>query len=835
MISNGPSRTFTREAVEAWLHRLSSCDWEKTINEELLREAQSFYRKGLLSALDIQAEQVIITQKINREETYSVVEWNGGKPEIRTSLDDESMGSILGTAGLYEIEELIAEIQEEDPLFGEFSSENQKQENEEPHEESSGENEIEKEETKPKVSLKIVIEISGKKGLTATPKWQISKDKEMNVYGNASDDSLAGADRPALMRFVAEANDKGFSFQKDTGTFTLSDWHKIATLSEESLHKWQKSFSIRLEGEARLLKHGQRILNWEIEARSRSEDSMVLRESFQLGSHRLGRESIRKISSARMGTTFIRGHGLVKLDQKQVDDFDWWQRNKGDVKRTSWPKYMLFSLFARKYLKTRSDGKLADWETSIRKIETNGIAKKFSFLRQYQKQGVAHIHALHQLGCHALLADEMGLGKTIQSLALLASNPDDSRVDLVVCPASVVQVWVKEAKERFPQIRVKVLNRDNRFEPNSDSCLWVASYTQLRRHRSLLDKTDFRYAILDEAQLIKNPKAKITQACLAIDAKYRLALSGTPIENSALDLWTIFRFLMPGLLGGRKEFENNFAEDAQKSALLVRRQITPFVLRRLKSEVAKELPPKIETELPCQLSDEQKKQYRALVDNAIKAHGEDLKGALRHSPTHIFSLLTRLRQTCCDLGLLPGREHLPAEGVKSDILLEKVKDISSAGGKILVFSQFTSFLTILKKRLRLEVPELQILELTGSTRDRKKPVDTFEREKGAAVMLASLKAAGLGVTLKSADYVFLMDPWWNPAAEEQAIDRAHRLGKEKTTFIYRIVAQGTIEDRVRQLQQSKRETFNEIIGEIDKPTGLLDHFNTLKDLVELSD
>jgi SNF2 family DNA or RNA helicase len=152
-----------------------------------------------------------------------------------------------------------------------------------------------------------------------------------------------------------------------------------------------------------------------------------------------------------------------------------------------------------------------------------------------------------------------------------------------------------------------------------------------------------------------------------------------------------------------------------------------------------------------------------------------------------------------------------------------------------VFSQFTSFLTILKKRLRLEVPELQILELTGSTRDRKKPVDTFENEKGSAVLLASLKAAGLGVTLKSADYVFLMDPWWNPAAEEQAIDRAHRLGKEKPTFIYRIVAQGTIEDRVRQLQQSKRETFNEIIGEIDKPTGLLEHFNTLKDLVELSD
>ena len=835
MISNGPSRTFTREAVEAWLHRLSTCDWEKSIDQELLREAQSFYRKGLLSALDIQAEQVIITQKINREETYSVIEWNGGKPEIRTSLDDESMGSILGTAGLYEIEELIAEIQEEDPLFGEFDWDKAEQKTKDIQAEDPVETEKKEEKPSPKVRLIITIEVSAKKGLTATPKWKISKNKEISVYGKSSDPDLTEADRPALMRFVAEANDKGFLFHKDKGAFTLSDWHKIASLSEESLGSWQKSFSLRFEGEARLLKHGRRTLSWEIEARSRSEDSMVLREKFQLGSHRLGRESMRKISKARQGTTFIGGHGLVKLDQKQVDDFDWWQRNKGDIGRSSWPKYMLFSLFARKYLKTRPDGNLADWESSIRKLETNGVAKKFSFLREYQKQGVAQIHALHQFGCHALLADEMGLGKTIQSLVLLAQKQKDNALDLVVCPASVVQVWVKEAKERFPQIKVKVLNRDQPFDSTSDSCLWVASYTQLRRHRSHLDSTEFRYAILDEAQLIKNPKAKITQACLAIDAKYRLALSGTPIENSALDLWTIFRFLMPGLLGGRKEFEKNFTEDAQKSALLVRRQINPFVLRRLKSEVAKELPPKIETELPCQLSDEQKKQYRSLVDNAVKVHGEDLKGALKQAPTHIFSLLTRLRQTCCDLGLLPGREHLPAEGVKSDLLLEKVKDLSSAGGKILIFSQFTSFLAILKKRIRLEVPKIKLLELTGSTRDRKKPVETFENEKGAAVMLASLKAAGLGVTLKSADYVFLMDPWWNPAAEEQAIDRAHRLGKEKPTFIYRIVAQGTIEDRVRQLQKSKRETFNEIIGGLDKPSGLTDHFSSLKDLVELSD
>ena len=831
MISNGPSRTFTREAVEAWLHRLSLSDWEKNIEQGLLREAQSYYRKGLLSALDIQPEQAIITQKVNREETYSVVEWNENKPEIRTSLDDENLGLILATAGLYEIEELIAEIQDEDPLFGEFNFEKELV----PKEEKNEVDHAPEVSAIPGVKLVVTLEVSSKKGLLAIPKWKLSEQKEVSVYGSKSEGSLQGADRPALMRFVAEANEKGFSFNKENGTFLLSDWNQIALLTQESLPKWEQSFSIKFEGDAQLLKHGQRILNWEIEARSESEGSMTLRERFQLGSHKLGRASIRRISKAKLGATFIRGHGLVKLDQKQVDDFDWWQRNRGDLKRTNWPKYMLFSLFARKYLKTRPDGKLADWETSIRKLGTNGVAKKFSFLRPYQKQGVAHISALHQLGCHALLADEMGLGKTIQSLALLAKDKEKEALDLVVCPASVVQVWVKEAKERFPHLKVRVLNRENLFTDQESSCLWVASYTQLRRHRNLLDQITFRYAILDEAQLIKNPKAKITQTCLSVDAKNRLALSGTPIENSAMDLWTIFRFLMPGLLGGRKEFERSFEEDSQKSALLVRKQIHPFVLRRLKSEVAKELPPKIETELPCQLSDAQKKEYRKLTEHAIENHGEDLKGAIKQSPTHIFSLFTRLRQACCDLALLPNRTHLPPEGVKTDLLIEKLKDLFPTGAKVLVFSQFTSFLSILKKRIQTDLPSIQLFELTGSTRDRKIPVESFENANGPTIMLASLKAAGLGVTLKSADYVFLMDPWWNPAAEEQAIDRAHRIGKQKPTFIYRIVAKGTVEDRVRQLQISKKETFNEIIGELEKPSGLPEHFSSLKDLVELND
>ncbi len=833
MISNGPSRTFTREAVKAWLARLSTADWETKIPKTQLQEGRKFYREGRLSAIDLQSGQAIVTQKVNREETYSVIEWNGKGPEIRTSVEDEEFGIVLATAGLYEIEELISEIHEDDPLLDDLEAPEDGQK--EPDSEPAAEDEPQEDTSPDQIPLLILLEVSNKNGLTATPMWQKDAKEKIPAYGKTALEEIEQADRPALMRFVAEAGERGFVFDKVKGVFSMKDWKKVALLAEDALSRWDKAFSLEFSGDAHLLREGQRVLSWEIEARSRDSSSMTLRENFRLGSLRLGVEHSRKITRAKNGTTFIRGHGLVRLDQDQLDDFEWWQRNRGDSKRANWPRYMLFSLFARKYLRARQDGKLAAWQSSIREPQTNGIAKRFSFLRPYQRDGVAHIHALHKLGCHGLLADEMGLGKTVQTLALIMGNKEKDLPDLVTCPASVVPVWIREAKERFPKLKVKMLNKENQFTDQSECCLWVASYTQLRRHRSLLEKFAFRYAILDEAQLIKNPKAKITQTCLSINARHRLALSGTPIENTALDLWTIFRFLMPGLLGGRKDMERDLAESPEDTLKLLRRQVTPFVLRRVKSEVATELPPKLETELACPLNDEQRKEYRKLAEGAIERHGEDLQAAIKEAPTHVFSLLTRLRQTCCDLGLLPWREHLPPTGSKGDLLIEKLGDLASSKAKVLVFSQFTSFLTILKKNIRLSHPDLPILELTGSTRDRSTPVETFESSQGPTVMLASLKAAGLGVTLKSADYVFLMDPWWNPAVEEQAIDRAHRLGRDKPTFIYRLVAQGTIEERVRNLQLEKKETFRKIIGEMDKPSGLADHFTSLKELIELKD
>ncbi len=836
MISNGPARTFTRNAVEAWLFRLSECDWERFISKENLQKGRVFYREGTLSSLDIQPSQIIVTRKVNRVETYSVIEWNQQKPEIRTSSQDDSVGIALGTAGLYEIEELVAEIHEEDPLLEQPSlPETEKQEtnsDKQPVSNNSSETENKNGSTIP---LLILIEVSSANGLTATPFWQISPKNKQQAYASSEDEKLENTDRPSLMNFVAESGKQNFIFEKTKGLFRLKDWKKIALFADDILPLWEKTFALQFEGDAQLLRHGQRKLTWEIEARSKKNEEMTLRENFQIGAHRLGREHGKRIAKARNGTTFIRGHGLVRLDKDQLEDFEWWQRNRGDSKRTNWPRYMLFSLFARKYLTARPDGKLADWQSAITKPQKNKENKKFSFLRPYQKDGIAHLNSLHDLGCHGLLADEMGLGKTVQTLAILAGNSKQELPDLVTCPASVVPVWVKEAKQRFPKIKIKILNKENQFSPNIAPCLWIASYTQLRRHRHLLDQNKFRYAILDEAQLIKNPKAKVTQACLSIQANHRLALSGTPIENTALDLWTIFRFLMPGLLGGRKELENDLISDPDATGLLLRKQVTPFVLRRIKSEVATELPPKIENELTCVLNDEQRKEYRKLTEGAIEEHGNNLREAIKHAPTHVFSLLTRLRQVCCDLALLPWREGLPPSGTKSEILLEKLSDLSSSGAKVIVFSQFTSFLSVLKQEISQSIPDLKILELTGSTRDRTLPVETFENHQKSAVILASLKAAGLGVTLKSADYVFLMDPWWNPAVEEQAIDRAHRLGRTKPTFIYRLVAKGTVEERVRMLQNSKRETFQKIIGDMNRPTELAEHFTSLKDLVELTE
>ena len=350
MISNGPSRTFTRDAVEAWLVRLSTCDWEKHIPESQLKLARNYYRDGYLSTLDLQENQAIVTKKINREETYSVVEWSrNNAPEIRTSMDDEQLGVVLATAGLYEIEELIAEIQEDDPLLGENISLPDETEQEEDDEADKKEDADSTDESSQKIPLVISLEVSNQQGLRAIPSWKLSSDRKVSVYGDHDSFDSEQTDRPALMRFVAEAGKQGFTFNKKSGEFRIQDWSTVAKFTQDVLRVWENSFLLEFSESAKLLKKGLNTLNWEIEARSLDGSDMLLRENFHLGKRRLSPQLVKKVTSARLGSTFIRGHGLVRLDQDQVEDFTWWQRNRGDAKRAHWPRYMLFSLFARKY------------------------------------------------------------------------------------------------------------------------------------------------------------------------------------------------------------------------------------------------------------------------------------------------------------------------------------------------------------------------------------------------------------------------------------------------------------------------------------------------------
>ena len=836
MISNGPSRIFTKESIESWFRKLSEYNWEKQFNSNTLQQGRSFYREGKISGLDISTNQIIFIRKKNREESYSVIEWREKQIDFRTSLDDENTGRAIAVAGLYELEELISEIHEEDPMLESIEDINEKKEDTATSlEGESHDRKNVPDKTEFNYELEVELFISAKKGLVATPQWKGKEGTKIPAYGEQKSKDINKFDGSTLIQFTRESIEAGFTFNKDEGRFTLSDWDKIDRFALETLSTWEHSFKIFYHGEASLIKGGSKEINWEIEAHSQGSEEMLLMDRFHLGSSKLDNVWNKKISKIGTGTLFLPKRGLVRLNREQADDFEWWKQNRGQKNETAWPRYMLFSLFARKYLRTRADGKLNEWQSSIRKIRPNKLDSNLSFLREYQLEGVSRLQWLHKLGCHGLLADEMGLGKTVQALAIIHSSPKSAHPDLVVCPASVVPVWVQEVETHFPDISVHVLKHDNTFKNSTGEHLWVASYTQLRRHKSLLEKAKFRYAILDEAQMIKNPQAKVTQACLSIEAKHRLALSGTPIENSVLDAWTIFRYLMPGLLGGKKELEKELTKDAQRTHLLLKRQISPFIVRRMKNEVAKELPPKIEAEIPCILNQEQKKIYKTLAEKGILNHGDNLKEISKNSPTHIFSLLTRLRQSCCDIRLLPDSNHSLEPGVKEAILIQKLKDLNKNGAKAIIFSQFTSYLAILEKSLKEEIPNLKTFKLTGNIRDRTKPVNSFQQTDQPAVMLASLKAAGLGVTLTAADYVFLMDPWWNPAVEDQAIDRAHRIGRTKPVFIYRFIAKGTIEERVRNLQKEKKHTFDQIIGDMEKPTKIFDYFSSLEELIRLEE
>jgi superfamily II DNA or RNA helicase len=445
------------------------------------------------------------------------------------------------------------------------------------------------------------------------------------------------------------------------------------------------------------------------------------------------------------------------------------------------------------------------------KIEPPPLGQLDDVLRPYQKHGVGWLYFLRQNRFGGILADEMGLGKTLQTLAYLQTVKTE-KPSLIICPTSLVFNWANEAARFTPDLKVIRLQGPRRQEffaeiPSAD--LIITSYGLIRRDAELYRDFEFDTVVLDEAQHIKNRQTQNAQAVKSIRAQHRLVLTGTPLENSVLDLWSIFDFLMPGYLGSAADFKERYEipiarEKSVEAQSRLARRIRPFLLRRLKSEVAKDLPPKIEQVSFCELTPAQQSLYEQIlqagrkeITTAVEAHG------VQKSRMIILNALLRLRQICCDLRLLKMENIDPASAsAKLDLFRELLEEVVDGGHRVLVFSQFVSMLALLKDHLASE--QIEYCYLDGSTTDRAGVVEKFQKS-AIPVFLISLKAGGVGLNLTGADTVIHFDPWWNPAVEDQATDRAHRIGQSKVVTSYKLIARGTVEEKILNLQQRKRE------------------------------
>ncbi|HVY70884.1 MAG TPA: SNF2-related protein [Verrucomicrobiae bacterium] len=444
-------------------------------------------------------------------------------------------------------------------------------------------------------------------------------------------------------------------------------------------------------------------------------------------------------------------------------------------------------------------------------------------LRPYQKQGVAWLAFLRENNFGGVLADEMGLGKTLQTLAFLRfirqRNPACGPM-LIVCPTSLVFNWLAEARKFTPELNVLALHggdRHSAFERIPASDLVVTSYALIRRDADRHREFEFDTVVLDEAQHIKNRQTQNAQAVKAVRSKHQFVLTGTPLENSVLDLWSIFDFLMPGYLGGAKDFRERYElpitkEKSVEAQQRLARRLRPFMLRRLKRDVAADLPAKIEQVSFCELTSDQRGIYQQIIEAsrnevlaAVGAQG------LAKSRMVVLNALLRLRQACCDLRLLNLEKVNPATtSGKLDLFGELLEEVIDGGHRALVFSQFVSMLTLLKERLAEE--GIEYCYLDGSTTDRAAVVEKFQRQNTIPVFLISLKAGGTGLNLTGADTVIHFDPWWNPAVEDQATDRAHRIGQTKVVTSYKLITRDTVEEKILLLQNRKREIIRATIG-----------------------
>lgn len=443
-------------------------------------------------------------------------------------------------------------------------------------------------------------------------------------------------------------------------------------------------------------------------------------------------------------------------------------------------------------------------------------------LRPYQRDGLAWLQALRELDVGGILADDMGLGKTLQTLAHILVEKTAGRLTspaMIVMPTSLIPNWQDEAAKFTPELKVLALHgtqRRNLFERIPEHDIILTTYALLPRDAEQLASFSFHLLVLDEAQSIKNAATKAAQAARGLNTRHRLCLTGTPLENHLGELWSQFHFLMPGWLGDIKDFKRDYRTpiekngDTQRLAQLKGR-VKPFILRRTKQRVASELPPKTEIVQLVELTQPQRDLYetvRVALDEKVRS--EISKKGLARSQIIVLDALLKLRQVCCDIRLVNGNETSAKSSGKLLGLLELLEGLLANGSRVLLFSQFTSMLALIQQAL--DERRIDYVTLTGETQDRRTPVEQFQSGE-APVFLLSLKAGGTGLNLTAADTVIHFDPWWNPAAESQATDRAYRIGQDKPVFVYKLIARGTLEEKIQQLQYEKSRIAAGILEE----------------------
>ena len=444
-------------------------------------------------------------------------------------------------------------------------------------------------------------------------------------------------------------------------------------------------------------------------------------------------------------------------------------------------------------------------------------------LRDYQHEGLTWLQNLMQIGMGGILADDMGLGKTLQALAHILTEKNAQRLQqpaLIIMPTSLIANWQDEAARFTPQLQVITLHGSQRhslFAEMAQADIVISTYALLSRDSQQLIAQDWHMVILDEAQTIKNPRSKAALCASQLRAQQRLCLTGTPLENNLGELWSLFNFLMPGWLGDAKNFTRHYRTPIEKHAngqrlTHLKGRLKPFILRRTKQQVASELPAKTEITQYIDLSSAQRDRYETLrLAMDKKVRDEIQRVGVARSHIVVLEALLRLRQVCCDLRLLSeedAQHYSSNDSAKILQLLQMLRTFTAEGRRVLVFSQFTSMLALIADELNKA--KIEFVQLTGQTTDRRTPVQRFQNEE-VPVFLISLKAGGVGLNLTAADTVIHVDPWWNPASETQASDRAYRIGQSKPVFIYKLIARGSVEEKIQHLQQHKAALASSIL------------------------